>query len=520
MPSLFAQFPNEVIELIAANLPGCDLKSLRSTAKFVRDPAERALFGSITITPHKQSLETLVNLPENLRKIVRKLVYDTRHLKARHYRSLDMVGGIPAMEKYNGDVFPSIDLTVSKLHDHVNLDRMQEETDLLSIALRKLRKLQSVTVTDGSQQYHDNADAPLPGFHLTMLRRCGLEILGAAMFHSPLKYTACRSSVLHFAIQRADKRLARLAYHASDGMDFFYKPSLAWPQIAPGKPFLSLRAMEVCLPRQEAGPRGITYDYDMFEEAFFAFLSDSRCNIEELRLNVTKFDFEQSLEARSGPSGYFTMHFPKEALEKLKVLELAGVFVDQGIPRDDETTFQGFLEGHKNTLERLVLRDVKMEYLFENPELARPTIDSVLDQLSWPCLIDFMHEHLKLKEVQLQGRLMSKLFSWDTRDKDNISRGMSDDIKNTCVRRRIERYILNDPACKQNPLQRYRPHITYDVQHNIRSLHLPKSYKGDWSWKPLKYELKPYTDVDRYVYHTVECRCMWCLQEWVGEMAL
>jgi hypothetical protein len=141
---------------------------------------------------------------------------------------------------------------------------------------------------------------------------------------------------MHFAIQhadrRADRRLQRLAYHGSAGMDIFYE--------LPGTPLLSLRALEICLPQKDAGSRRITYDTKAFGETFFGFLRHLESNLEELRLLVENFNFERSLRDSSED---FIVHFLKKSPKKLRTLVLAGVFLNQGIPLNTDPTFQELL---------------------------------------------------------------------------------------------------------------------------------------------------------------------------------
>lgn len=321
---------------------------------------------------------------------------------------------------------------------------------------------------------------------------------------------------MHLALQRTNRQLQRLAYHGSADMEVFAEPPFEYPRIAPGAPFSSLRALEVHLPQSFAGSPGMTHDTEVFAETLFAFLRNFECNFEELTLSVENFCFERSL-IESGK--YFIMHFPTGTLMKLRTLELAGVFLNQGIPLDGESTFQEFLESRKNTLERLVLRDVALHYTGYKHNAAGHTTDKMRDRVSWPRMIEFMHNNLELKTVRLGGKLVSPLhFSWDTTDQDNISLGMPDEDKHNCVRPQIERYIVNKPAGAENPLHHWRYHTTEDCGNTY--FHVPKCCQGDWSWKPLGYELEPYTGRDEYKFHPTDCQCAWCLERGVGHMVL
>jgi hypothetical protein len=127
MPYAFGKLPREVIHLIGVKFLKTDLKSLRSTARFLRTATEPAFFGSITIAPYKQSLENLVDLSKSspgIASVVKELVYDTRHLsETQHNPTVDR-GRNSALQNYNDDLFHLTDFTASMLHDRVNLARV------------------------------------------------------------------------------------------------------------------------------------------------------------------------------------------------------------------------------------------------------------------------------------------------------------------------------------------------------------------------------------------------------------
>ena len=92
MPSSFERLPNELVYLIIDYLQKSDIKSLRTTAKFLAAVAEPALFGSITIASYKQGLRDLLTLSASpLGILVKKLVSVTRHLRVEcgHHQKLE-----------------------------------------------------------------------------------------------------------------------------------------------------------------------------------------------------------------------------------------------------------------------------------------------------------------------------------------------------------------------------------------------------------------------------------------------
>jgi hypothetical protein len=334
---------------------------------------------------------------------------------------------------------------------------------------------------------------------------------------------------MYMAITQANKDLQHLVCHGSRGIRMAAAQPPSQPYVTPGAPLSSLRSLKIHLPQQDAGPRGVTDDALSFRDTLMRFLKSPECKLEEFELSLKGVNFYGFLREQSG---IFRLNFPTYALRRIESILLAGVVLDQS-KIDGCSPFQDFLEDRRKTLKRLVLRNVALEYIGDG--ISKHTSEEIRARHSRPKLIDFMHEKLELKEIRLEGRLISlSHFSWNCElwnmlerckrqnlalepptamDSDQLSvQGLHAQIYEKCLRRRIERYIIKDPAVDENPLRDWRVYlVTYAVSGKVL-LHVPQNWRGDWSWRPMRYELSPYTTTDDYAWHAQTCQCLECME--------
>ncbi len=514
MASSLECLPNEILSLIIAPLHRCDLKLLRLTALRFGPIVDAPLFESITIAPYKRSFRALISLTkqQSVAPLVKTIVYDTRRLDLHTtkpsplHRVYARLFSQPrqhssAVEQYRSDYIRPLQ-SLRPLASIVGREWYRNfESKLLCEAFERLVNLENVRVTDGNDASRHHA-LPLSSFHLRMLAECRISYGTATFIASPLEHTSYRSAVVHLALRSVGKLLRALDHHLGESMWIYSPPWQTLERRRYGvylSPHTSLRSLKVHL----AWPKCIDMQWKLREslDELLMFLGTGYDILEEFELDV----FPKEGHSDRIEKGFKTeVTMQPAGLQRLRSLMLGGISIEQDcFYGDTDTALQGFLKARSKTIKNLRFRNL---YLGFSP---LPSAEEASEELaSWPELIVFLRDHMQLKSVRFEGRLWGSGYpgwytsSWDAADEsercaqtlqrcvrqtdrstmDQCMCDMHENIYQTCLRRRIERYILHDPEIPDPPLQIWRLWKELDGD-DTWLMHVHESWMGDWSWR-------------------------------------